>query len=130
MLNRIIEVSEENRYVSLSRGFMVIKDESKILGQIPLDDISTLLLTSHGITLSKNVLNALAEKNCITVLCGKNYVPQSMVLPVANHCFFTKNVKMQIDCSVQKADLAEDSRSKNQKSVHCTEILRKRRRNS
>lgn len=100
MLNRIIEVSEENRYVSLSRGFMVIKDESKILGQIPLDDISTLLLTSHGITLSKNVLNALAERNCITVLCGKNYVPQSMVLPVANHCFFTKNVKMQIDCSV------------------------------
>ena len=99
MLNRILEITEENRYISLSRGFVVIKQDSQILGQIPIDDISVLLLTAQGVTLSKNILNTLAENNCITVLCGKNYVPQSMVLPIANHCFYTKNIKMQITCT-------------------------------
>lgn len=99
MLNRILEINEENRYISLSRGFVVIKQNSEILGQVPLEDISVLLLTAQGVTVSKNVLNSLAENNCITVLCGKNYVPQSMVLPIANHCFYTKNIKNQINCS-------------------------------
>ena len=99
MLNRILEINEENRYISLSRGFVVIKQNSEILGHVPLEDISVLLLTAQGVTVSKNVLNSLAENNCITVLCGKNYVPQSMVLPIANHCFYTKNIKNQINCS-------------------------------
>lgn len=99
MLNRILEITEENRYISLSRGFIVIKSNSETLGKVPLDDVSVLLLTAQGITVSKNVLNELAENNCITILCGKNYVPQSMVLPIANHCFYTKNIKLQINCS-------------------------------
>lgn len=99
MLNRILEICEENRYVSLSRGFIVVKQNSDIIGQVPIDDVAVLLLTAQGVTVSKNVLNALAERNCMTVLCGKNYIPQSMVMPVANHCLFTKNIKTQIGCS-------------------------------
>lgn len=99
MLNRILEIAEENRYVSLSRGFAVIKQASEIIGQVPLDDISVLLLTAQSISISKNILNALAERNCITVICGKNYIPLSMVFPVANHSLYTKNIKNQINCS-------------------------------
>lgn len=99
MLNRILEITEENRYISLSRGFIVIKSNTETLGNVPLDDVSVLLLTAQSVTVSKNVLNALAENNCITVLCGKNYNPQSMVLPIANHCFYTKNIKLQINSS-------------------------------
>lgn len=99
MLNRILEISEENRYISLSRGFVSIKQDSEIIGQVPIDDVSVLLLTSQSITISKNILNALSERNCITVLCGKNYIPQSMVIPVANHCLYTKNIKNQINSS-------------------------------
>ena len=99
MLNRILEICEENRYVSLNRGFVVIQHGTEILGQVPLDDVSVLLLSAQGITLSKNILNALAERGCVTVLCGKNFIPQSMVLPVANHCLFTKIIKNQINAS-------------------------------
>lgn len=99
MLNRILEICEENRYVSLNRGFVVIQHGTEILGQVPLDDVSVLLLSAQGITLSKNILNALAERGCVTVLCGKNFIPQSMVLPIANHCLFTKIIKNQINAS-------------------------------
>ena len=99
MLNRILEVYEENRYISLSRGFIVVKNRNEVLGQVPLDDVSVLLLTAQSVTVSKNIINALAERGSITVLCGHNYLPQSMVLPIANHCLYTKIVKNQINLS-------------------------------
>ncbi|MBR5965014.1 MAG: type II CRISPR-associated endonuclease Cas1 [Treponema sp.] len=99
MLNRVLEIYEENRYLSLNRGFIVIQSGSEELGKVPLDDIGVLLVSAQGATLSKNVLNALAERGCVTVLCGKNYSPQSMVLPLYSHYLFAKILKKQIDAS-------------------------------
>ena len=100
MLNRVLEIFEENRYLSLSRGFIVIQEGSEVLGKVPLDDIGVLLLSAQSVTFSKNILNALAEKGCVSVLCGKNYSPQSMVLPVYSHYLFAKILKKQIDASL------------------------------
>lgn len=100
MLNRVLEIFEENRYLSLNRGFIVIQHGSEVLGKVPLDDIGVLLLSAQSVTFSKNILNALAEKGCVSVLCGKNYAPQSMVLPVYTHYLFAKILKKQIDASV------------------------------
>ena len=100
MLNKILEISEENRYVSLYRGFIEIKHKSEVVGRVPIDDICVLILSAQSVTFSKNIINVLAERNCITVLCGKNYIPQSIVMPVANHYLYTKNIKNQIDCSL------------------------------
>ena len=99
MLNKVLEISEENRYIGLYRGFIEIKHKTELLGRVPIDDISVLILSAQGVTFSKNVLNALAERNGITILCGKNYIPQSIVMPVANHYLYTKNIKNQINCS-------------------------------
>ena len=99
MLNRVLEIAEENRYISLKRGFIVIQQGEHELGSIPLDDIAVLLLTAQGVTITKNILNALSEKGCITIFCGANYIPQSMVLPIASHTYFTKIIKTQINAS-------------------------------
>ena len=100
MLNRVLEICEENRYLSLNRGFIVIKHDSEELGKVPLDDVGVLLLSAQGVSFSKNILNALAEKGCVTILCGKNYAPQSMVLPLYSHYHFAKIIKNQIDASL------------------------------
>lgn len=99
MLNRVLEIADENRYISLDRGFIVIKQGTETLGSVPLDDIAVLLLSAQSITFSKNILNELSERGCITILCGKNYIPKSIVIPIANHSFFTKIVKSQIKAS-------------------------------
>ena len=93
MLNRVLEIQEENRCLSLSRGFAVIQHGAEELGRVPLDDIGVLLLSAQGVSVSKNLLNAIAEKGGITVLCGKNYAPQGMVLPVYSHYLFAKIIK-------------------------------------
>lgn len=99
MLNRVLEIAEDNRYLSLKRGFIVVQQGDQELGSIPLDDIAVLLLSAQGVTLTKNVLNALSEKGCITVFCGANYIPLSMVVPIASHTYFTKIIKTQINAS-------------------------------
>lgn len=100
MLNRVLEVHEENRYLSLNRGFIVIQHGSEELGRVPLDDVGVLLLSAQSVSFSKNILNALAERGCVSVLCGKNYTPQSMVLPVYSHYLFAKILKNQINSSL------------------------------
>ena len=55
MLNRVLEIAEENRYISLDRGFIVIESKREELGRIPLDDIAVLLLSAQSITLTKNI---------------------------------------------------------------------------
>jgi len=99
MLGRVLEIYEENRYLSLKRGFIVIQHGSEELGKVPLDDIGVLLLSAQSVSFSKNILNALAERGCVTILCGKNYIPQSMVLPVYSHYVFAKILKTQIAAS-------------------------------
>lgn len=99
MLNRVLEIAEENRYLSLDRGFIVIKESGIVLGSVPLDDIAVLLISAQSAILTKNVLNALSEKGCITILCGKNYIPENIVMPIASHYHLTKNIKNQISAS-------------------------------
>lgn len=55
MLNRVLEIAEENRYISLDRGFIVIESKGKELGRIPLDDVAVLLLSAQSITLTKKI---------------------------------------------------------------------------
>ena len=55
MLNRVLEIAEENRYISLDRGFFVIESKGKELGRIPLDDVAVLLLSAQSITLTKKI---------------------------------------------------------------------------
>lgn len=100
MLNRILEIQEENRYLSLKRGFIIIQQEDEIIASLPLDDVSVLLLSAQRITLTKNIINALSERGCIIVCCGKNYNPVSMTVPVASHYLFTKIIKNQINASL------------------------------
>lgn len=99
MLNRVLEIAEENRYLSLKRGFIVIQQGTTELGSVPLDDVAVLLLSAQSVTITKNVLNALAERGCITIFCGQNYIPLSMVMPIAGHTYFTKIIKTQINAS-------------------------------
>ncbi|WP_147613293.1 type II CRISPR-associated endonuclease Cas1 [Treponema pectinovorum] len=100
MLNRVLEINDENRYLSLNRGFIVVKEKDKELGSVPLDDIAVMIISAQSAIFTKNVINALAEHGGITILCGKNYIPESYILPFADHYLFTKNLKNQIAASV------------------------------
>lgn len=53
MIGRIVEISNNNRYLSVYRGFLLVKslgEEASELGRIPLDDILAVITNAHGLS--------------------------------------------------------------------------------
>src|SRR5574344_1960676 len=100
MLHQVIEIQSDNRYLSLDRGFLQIHADNEITGKVPLDDIAVLLLSGNGISLSKNILAELSCRGAITIICGKNYVPQSILIPVNSNYQLNAVLNSQIEASL------------------------------
>lgn len=81
MVDGIVEVAEDGRYLSLYRGFLVVSDKKKTVGRVPLADVSALILSANQATVSKNLMAALADQNAAVICCGKSYLPTSITLP-------------------------------------------------
>ena len=73
MIGRIIEISTDNKYLSIDRGFLVISENKEEIGRIALDTIEAVIVYAHGITYSNNVLVKLAEQKAPLVICDKNF---------------------------------------------------------
>lgn len=102
MIGRIVEVADDRRHLSLSRGFMVVNDtegERKELGQVPLDDIAAVIANAHGLSYTNNLLVALSERGAPFVLCAANHNVVGMLLPVDGNYQQAKRFDCQIEAS-------------------------------
>jgi len=93
MQNRVVEISSDGAYLSLSRGFLTVKIDGETAGQVAIEDMSALIIRGHGASLSVNVCARLAEENVPIVICGSNQSPASIVWPVSGH--FAQGLHMQ-----------------------------------
>ena len=99
MIGRIVEVADDRRHLSLSRGFLVVQDtegERKELGQVPLDDITAVIANAHGLSYTNNLLVALAQRGAPFVLCAANHNAVGMLLPVDGNYQQAKRYDAQI----------------------------------
>ncbi len=99
MLGRVVEIAEDGRHLTISRGFLVIAEtsgERKELGQVPLDDVGALIGNAHGLSYTNNVLVSLAERGAPFVLCGRNHNVVGMLLPVEGHHLQARRFDAQI----------------------------------
>lgn len=78
MINNIVEISTDNKELSLYRGFLRIKESGNILKDVPIDSFSSLIISGHGIILTSNLLSSLAEYDIPVVIVGKNYHPNGI----------------------------------------------------
>lgn len=85
MIGRIVEVAGEGRYLHMERGFLVAERRGVELGRVPLDDVSALIATAHGVVMSNNLLVALAERGAPVVICGRDQFPRAVLWPLAGH---------------------------------------------
>lgn len=100
MLHQIIEIQSDKRYLSLNRGFLQIYAEKKLIAETPLDDIAVLLLSGNGISVSKNILTELSSLGAITIFCGKNYIPESILIPVNSNYLLNAVLNSQISATL------------------------------
>lgn len=68
---RIIEITEDGRFIGVERGFLVIKENGNELGRVPLDDIAAVICNSNYSVISTSAVSALAANGIPLVVCDK-----------------------------------------------------------
>ena len=102
MIGGIVEIAENGRYLSLHRGFLIVKTKTEELGRVPLDDITALILSAQQVSISKNVMNALLERKSIIITTGPNWHPSGVTLPMTAHHGHAGILQHQIQLSEPK----------------------------
>jgi len=100
MQNRVVEITSDRAYLSLSRGFLSVKIYDKPAGQVAIEDMSALIIRGYGASLSVNICTRLAEANVPIVICGANQSPASVIWPISGH--FAQGLHMQAHACANK----------------------------
>lgn len=96
----VVELAENGRYAKVGRGFLIVLDGQKTLGQVVLDELSCLVVSAEQATISKPLMVRPAELGIPVVFCGNNYHPVSITLPYSNHHQSNRILSLQIAVSV------------------------------
>jgi CRISPR-associated protein Cas1 len=99
VIPRIVDVSENGRFIAKHRGFITIKQGNEFYGEVPLDDIGVLMISAFGATCTKDALVSLAERGAVTVLCGSKGMPSALVLPVNANYESALRIRVQSQAS-------------------------------
>ena len=84
-MERIVDIATDGRHLSAARGFLVVSEDRREVGRIPLDDVAAVIVHAHGVTWSTNLAVALAGRGAPLVLCGANHAPVGVLLPLEGH---------------------------------------------
>ena len=65
-----------------SRGFLEVSEKGKKIGQVSLDDIAAVIISTPGCSVSTNLVDQLCQRNVPLIICTDNYLPSSIILPL------------------------------------------------
>lgn len=100
MLRRTLEVADDGQFLSVDRGFLVVRKGDEVRGKVPLADIGALIGNAHGLVYTGNALIALAARGAPTIVCGSNHNPVAVVWPVDQHYEQAARISSQIAASL------------------------------
>jgi len=99
MLRRIVDLATDGGRLGVERGFLTITSDTT-RGRVPLDDIEAVIASAQGLTYSNAALAALAERGTPLVICGRDYAPAAVLMPISGH--FEQGLRMVAQASAAK----------------------------
>ncbi len=99
MPSQIVEITTQGLHLAKDRGFLQVKDRGDLVGQVSLDDILAVIVGVQGCSISTVLMDQLSQRNIMLVVCGKNYLPSSLVMPVAGHGRQFQVMRAQVNLS-------------------------------
>ena len=85
MTGQIVEITQPGHWLSKSRGFLKVSEKGEKVGQVPLDDIAAVIVSTPGCSVSTVLIDQLCQRNVPLVICGENYLPSSFTLPLQGY---------------------------------------------
>ena len=99
MTDRIIEIAEQAAALSVRHRQLVIR-----LGEgettAPLEEIAVLMVAHPRVSYTHSVFTGLTEAGGVCVLCGGDYLPLAMTMPVRANCEQAERFRLQAAASL------------------------------
>ncbi|MBQ8481190.1 MAG: type II CRISPR-associated endonuclease Cas1 [Alphaproteobacteria bacterium] len=100
MHGNIVEIGTDNKKLSVQAGFLRISEQNEVIKDIPLDLILSLVITSPTVVYTQPLLQRLAEDGIPLIVCGKNFIPSGIYLPLTGHYKQSHIQRQQFETSV------------------------------
>ena len=97
MPHNIIEISTNNKKLSVYHGFLRIEENGSVQKDIPFNFISAIIITAFNVIYTNNLLQRLCEENIPLIILGKNYAPNGMLLSYIGQSKQTEIQYLQIE---------------------------------
>ena len=84
--------------LNLKNNNLIISNDDEF--QIPIEDISVLVIEGISVKLTNRLLSKLSENNVATIICDEKHLPSATVLPLNTHHRSFKVLKQQLNQSL------------------------------
>ncbi len=98
MIKRIVEVSHASR-IYLRDQQLAIEQRGELGASIPVEDIVMLILAHPANIVTQQALMACQGAGAAVVICGANYMPQSLMLPLDGSSLHAEVLRLQVAAS-------------------------------
>ncbi len=98
----IIEISRNPYHLSIRDGRLLLLDDHVVAASIPCDEICMVVVDSPQTTYTHCALSRLTDAGAVVVVCGANHLPNSVLLPIADHSEVVWRLRDQIECGVPR----------------------------
>ena len=49
-MERVVDIAIDGRHLSAQRGFLIVSEDRREVGLVPLDDVAAVIVHAHGVT--------------------------------------------------------------------------------
>jgi CRISPR-associated protein Cas1 len=100
MTDRIIDISEQPVFMNVTNRLLSIKPKNGEGHTVPLGDIAALVISHRAASMTHAVLDGIAGKGGIVVICDERHMPSGMLLPMCSHHLQTERFSAQAAASI------------------------------
>ena len=74
---------------------MVVEQNKKEAGRVPIEDIGVLIVSHPAITISSSLIASCQQNNSIIIFCDSKHLPISVLLPLSGNSLHSKVLNLQ-----------------------------------
>lgn len=97
MAERIIEIEQDERHLSLDRGFLVVSSKEAETAKIPIDDLLGIVIHAYSTSLTHHLIAELMNHNVAVVFCDRKHQPAGMIWPLSRNYRQARRFQAQIE---------------------------------
>lgn len=95
---RIIDVTQDGRYLHADRDWLVVEEKGSEVGRAPLTDVQSVLVHAGHATYSHGLLLRLSAHDIPLVICDGRHEPVAILMSLSGHHRHAGRARVQAKC--------------------------------